>query len=100
MIKYLKDEKEYYKWCMNNKINYFVYYNGYTERGKYKLEFYPKKYNVKINQYTLDNEFLISWDNIIEPSKILKAEPECILTACKLGCGKYAGYRWEFSKGD
>lgn len=99
MIRYLKNEDSYYKWCMNNKLHYFVYSNGYNKNGKYRLEYYPIKYNVKVSQHTLDNYLLYTWDNIISASKILKIEPECILTACKLGRGKYAGYRWEFLDG-
>lgn len=100
MVKYLKNENEYYKWCINNKINYFIYSYSITPRQKHRVEFYPKEYNTKVNQYLLDGTFMLTWDNMINASKALHVDEEDIMTACKLGLGRCGGYRFEFYNGD
>ena len=65
MKRYLKNERDYIKWCCNHKIKYFIYDTYTTPKGKIYLEYYPREYNIKVVQYDLNSELVMKWDNLV-----------------------------------
>ena len=52
---------------------------------------------VKINQYDLKNNFIKTWNSIIDASKQLNIQPACICNNCKGRRKSAGGYIWKYA---
>lgn len=99
MKTYLKNERDYIKWCCNHKIKYFIYDQHYTKKGTIGIEYYPRKYDVKVRQYTTSVELINEWNNIVEAAKANNLNIEELFNACKEHRPLFYGCKWEVNRG-
>jgi hypothetical protein len=54
------------------------------------------RYSFKINQYSLDGEFIKTWDAIMDVTRQLGIDPSSIVRVCKKRKKTAGGFKWEY----
>lgn len=71
----------------------FKYFNGNVNN----IDAFIRKNQTKVNQYTLDNVFIKTWNTCKEASEFYDVGVECITRNCKGMTSNSCGYIWKFA---
>ena len=55
------------------------------------------RFSVKVNQYTLDGQFIKRWDSIIDAERALGVIHQHISKVCKGQRNQTGGYKWSYA---
>jgi hypothetical protein len=86
------------EWCSHQQNNFHARHIIKTNKGppaRFGKDHHGSK---KINQLSLNNEFIKTWDNATEASKELKIKRSAIGNNLKKRSKTSGGFKWEFAK--
>lgn len=80
----------------NNNINNLEWCTQkHNVKEAYRLGLVHKKYK-PVNQYDLKNNFIKTWESIVEVNKVLKIDKSSIVRCCKGKQNKAGNYIWRY----
>lgn len=80
------------EWCSHLKNMHHTQ----SLRPKFMISKKPKKRIGKINQYSIEGEFIKTWDSVMDIERSIGLNADCIWSCCKRG-HKSQGYIWSFA---
>ena len=75
--------------------------NGLNRKGKKNTKLSKvlrERYGIKVNQYTLDGEFIARYNSLVEASQIINGSPHCIGACCRGKTKSSGGYIWKYAE--
>ena len=75
--------------------------NGLNRKGKKNTKLSKvlrERYGVKVNQYTLDGEFIARYNSLVEASQIINGSSRCIGACCRGKVKSSGGYIWKYAE--
>lgn len=75
--------------------------NGLNRKGKKNPKLSKvlrERYGIKVNQYTLDGEFIARYNSLVEASQIINIDPSGIGACCRGKAKSSGGYIWKYAE--
>ena len=86
------------EWCTHaDNIKHYYLFSPNQNKRKINADFCRKKFSKKVNQYSLNNDFIKQWNNLHEISKTLGYSISNVSRCCNNKQPTANGFVWRFA---